>query len=293
MALYRRARSTRLLVVSLVMASLITITVDFRGGQHGPLESFGSKLELTVIGPLQSAVSKVFHPVSAFFGGLAHIGSLDSENRRLRADNQRLRTLVAENVTINRELARLRKLFDLQQSLGLKGVTASVVGESLSNFEWSVTIDKGSSSGVRSGLPVVTGEGLVGRVEQVSSNWSTVMLIIDPRSSVASRLASSGEAGLMVGRGRNTPVMDLVSPDATVVANEEVVTAGYRGGVYPPGVLVGFVSSEYARPGSLTKSILVRPAVDFSSLEFVEVITGTKKPVPAPTPSPSPIRRGK
>src|SRR5213593_1347144 len=162
MALYRRARSTRLLVVSLVMASLITITVDFRGGQRGPLEAFGSKVELTVIGPLQSAVTKVFHPISAFFGGLVHIGSLASENRRLKQENERLRTQAAQNVSMQRQNERYRKLLGLTERLGLSGVAATVVGESLSNFEWSVTIDRGSSSGIKPNMPVVTGEGLVG-----------------------------------------------------------------------------------------------------------------------------------
>src|SRR5436190_11926097 len=276
MALYRRARSTRLLVVSLVMASLITISVDYRGGQRGPLEAFGSKLELTVIGPLQGAVSRVFHPVSAFFGGLVHIGSLASENRGLQAENERLRTQLAQSLTTQRELRRLQKLSGLGQQLGLTGVTANVVGESLSNFEWSVTINRGSSNGLRVNMPVISGEGLVGRVEQVASNWSTVVLVIDPRSSVAGRLAVSGETGLVTGERNRPLVMDLVNPGTTVAPQEQGVTSGLEGGVYPPGILIGVVTSEYSRPGSLTKSVLVAPAVDFSSLEFVEVITGSQ-----------------
>src|SRR6266511_2873061 len=109
MALYRRTRSTRLLVVSLVMASLLTITVDFRGGQRGHFESFGSKLALTVIGPLQNAVSKAFHPVGAFFSGLAHVGSLESENAALEAENARLRSQSIRSVSIERDRDRLLK----------------------------------------------------------------------------------------------------------------------------------------------------------------------------------------
>lgn len=278
MALYRRTRSTRLLVISLVMASMITITVDFRGGQDGPLETVGSKLALTVIGPLQDAVAKAVHPVGAFFGGLVHIGALESENRHLREENERLRAQVAQGASTERERNRLLKLFDLQQRLGLKGVAAEVIGESLSNFEWSVTINKGSSVGVEVEQAVVAGEGLVGRVVDVASNWSKVMLIIDPHSAVAARLVTSGETGLLVGRGKDQPTMDLVSPDAVVAAAEQVVTSGYQGGLYPPDIPIGFVASQYTRPGSLVKSILLRPAVDFSSLEFVEVVTGIRKP---------------
>lgn len=276
MAIYRRARSTRLLVVSLVMISLMTITIDFRGGRRGPFETVGSKLVLTVVGPLQNGVSKVFHPVAAFFGGLVHVGSLESENRALKEENARLRNQASASVSIERERDRLLKLFDLEQRLGLKGVGAEVIGESVSNFEWSVTINQGSSGGVKVDMAVISDQGLVGRVIAVASHWSTVQLIIDPHSAVAARLVSSGETGLVAGRGRNAPSMDLVSPEATVQPNEQVVTSGYQGGLYPPDILLGFVSSTYTRPGSLTKSLLIRPAVEFSSLEFVEVVTGAQ-----------------
>jgi rod shape-determining protein MreC len=256
------------------MLSLFTITVDFRGGQRGPFETFGSRVELTIIGPLQQAVSRVFHPISAFFVGLTHVGSLESENRALKDEVQRLRTQVNQSVSTKRELERLQGLLKLEGTLHLKGVVGRVIGEGISNFEWSVTIDRGSADGVKVNMPVVTGEGLVGHVVTISPHWSSVMLIIDPRSAVAGRLVTSGETGLILGQERRPLTMDLVNPNSTVAPQEQVVTSGYQGGLYPPEIPIGFVSSTYTRPGSLTKSLLIRPAVDFSSLEFVEVVTG-------------------
>src|ERR671936_653049 len=92
MAVYGRARNTRLLVVSLVMASLLTITVDYRGGQSGPFEAAG-RAAYTVVVAVQSAVSRVIHPVGAFFSGLAHVGSLRAENQALK---QQVRALEAQ-----------------------------------------------------------------------------------------------------------------------------------------------------------------------------------------------------
>ncbi|HEX9235159.1 MAG TPA: rod shape-determining protein MreC, partial [Actinomycetota bacterium] len=95
----------------------------------------------------------------------------------------------------------------------------------------------------------------------------------------------------------NPMIMDLVNPDTKVFPNELVVTAGYQNGLYPPEIPIGFVASVYAKPGTLTQSILIRPAVDFSSLEVVEVVTRVaprpaqspaSKPTPAATASPSP-----
>jgi rod shape-determining protein MreC len=275
------------------MASLITITLDFKGGQSGPLELAG-KAALSVVGPLQDAVSRVFHPVASFLGGLARVGSLESENRRLTDEVERLRQAAGTRVSTERELQRLQRLLELDQSLGITGVTATVIGASPSNFEWSITINRGSADGVKVNLPVVAGEGLVGIVTEVSLHWSAVQLIIDPRSAVAGRLASSGETGLVAGQRGNPMIMDLVNPDVKVAANELVVTSGYQGGLYPPEIPIGFVSSVYARPGSLTKSILVRPAVDFSSLEVVEVVlkanpkpATTLKAKASPNPTPS------
>lgn len=272
MALYGRARNARLLVISLVMLSLLTITIDYRGGQSGPLEVAG-QAALSVVGALQSAMSKVVRPVGNFFTGLGHLGSLQAENQRLKERVQTLERQAGQGVSLERENGELRRLLGLRRSLGLEGKTADVIGESVSNFEWSVTIDRGSTDGIGLNMPVVNGEGLVGHVVQVAPGWSRVQLIIDPDSAVAARLASSGQTGLVTGRRDRDLRMELVSPEAKVFPDEQVVTSGYQGGLYPSGIVIGVVSHVYQPPGSLTKLIDVRPAVDFSSLQFVLVVT--------------------
>jgi rod shape-determining protein MreC len=273
MALYRRARSSRLLVVSLVVVSLLTITVDYRGGQSGPLERVG-EAALTVLAPLQSAVSKVFRPIGAFFSGLVHVASLQKENDRLRLELQKARTDSTTTAALRRQAEQMSKVLKLQHSLGLEDVVAAtVIGQSLSNFEWTVTLDEGSSSGVKLDFAVISGDGLVGHVVRVSPNACVVQLIIDPHSGVAARLAASGETGLVKGEtDRRDLTMDLVSPDTKVRLSEPVLTAGYAGSLYPANIPIGFVSHVYSGSGSLTETLNVRPAVDFSSLEIVEVV---------------------
>jgi rod shape-determining protein MreC len=278
MALYSRPRNTRLLVVSLVMLSLLTITIDYRGGDSGPFEVAGQSA-LTVVGAMQEGVAKVFHPVAAFFSGLAHVGALKSENERLK---QQVRVLQDERVSIisaERQNENFRRLLKIEQSLSLTGVTAGVVGQSIGNFEWSVTINRGSSDGVRKDQAVVSGDGLVGHVVEAAPHSSKVMLIVDPESAVAGRLAGSGETGLVIGRtDRRDLTMDLVDPEAKVFPDEQVLTSAYvigkQSGLYPPGIVIGLASHVYTPPGSLTKVIAIRPAVDFSTLEYVLVVTG-------------------
>jgi rod shape-determining protein MreC len=273
MALYSRPRNTRLLVVSLVMVSLLTITVDYRGGQRGPLEAAGQGA-LQVVVALQSGVSKVMHPIGSFLSGIAHIGSLRSENARLKAELEAAKAQAGQTISDKRIIQELTRLLKLEEGLQLKGATGRVVGESVSNFEWSVTVNVGSADKVKLDDPVVSGDGLVGHVVEVAPHACKVELIIDPDSAVAGRLASSGETGLVVGQRSKPLTMDLVNSNAKVFPNEQVVTSGYQRGLYPPEIPIGQVSHVFSRPGSLTTTIELSPAVDFSALEFVLVVTG-------------------
>jgi rod shape-determining protein MreC len=272
MALYSRPRNTRLLVVSLVMVSLLTITVDYRGGEKGPLEAAGQGA-LQVVAALQSGVSRVVQPIGAFLSGIAHIGSLRSENNALKAQIKTLQGQASQSISEKRIIQELTKLLKLSEDLQLTGVSGRVVGESVSNFEWSVTIDKGSADKVQINDPVVSGDGLVGHVIQVASHACKVQLIIDPESAVAGRLTSSGETGLLVGQRSRPLTMDLVNSTAKVFDQEPVVTSGYQGGLYPPEIPIGTVSHTFSRLGSLNTTIEISPGVDFSALEFVLVIT--------------------
>jgi len=286
MALSRRARSTRLLVITLVFVSLLTITIDYREGQSGPLELAG-KGALTVVGPMQQAVARVAHPIGAFFSGIVHIASLQSENRRLQDEVRKLRTENTQAIGAVVENDQLRGLLQIKARLGLKGVAASVIGQSPSNFEWSVIIDAGSSEGVKTDEAVVSGDGLVGHVTEVTPRWSKVTLILDPTSAVAGRLVDSGDTGLVVGNGNHDMSMQMVAPSAKVNPGEAVVTAGFKGGLYPAGIILGLVSHVAPAEGSLSKVVSIAPVVDFSSLQFVLVVTGTRPVPPPPSPSPS------
>src|SRR6266508_1363717 len=145
MALYSRPRNTRLLVVRLVMLSLLTITVDFRGGENGPLEAV-SRGAVSVVGALQSAVTSVARPVGNWISGVVHIGSLRSENDRLKEEIAKLRTTSDENLSLKAQLVALEGLVRIRDRLQLrKSVAARVIAASVGNFQWTVTIDQGSS----------------------------------------------------------------------------------------------------------------------------------------------------
>ena len=278
MAVRSRARSTRLLVVALVSISLVTITIDYREGDDGPLASMGDAA-LTVISPLQEVVSKVTHPIGNFFSTLFRLPSIRDERDVLRERVDALETQLNEGRADQQRLADLEALLGLRESLGPKVETtaAQVIANSVSNFEWTIEIDKGSSDGIARDMPVIASAGLVGHVVQVGANSSRVQLIIDPDSFVAGRLDVSQQTGLLAGQGNQDLQMSLVESTAEVEPDERVVTAGYKirdvaESLYPPNVLIGTVSRVLEEDAATEKFVTVRPAVDFSSLSLVLVV---------------------
>ena len=230
MATRQRPRSTRLLVVTLVAISLAVITLDYREGQSGPLAGLG-RAALAVIVPMQRAVTDVTRPVGNFFSGLAHLPSIQSENQDLTNQLAAAKAQLQTMAQLRAQYAELLGLLQLKQSLAPDAVSALVVGNTLSNFEWTATIDKGSADSITINMPVVTGNAsgaiLVGHVVDVATHASRVQFIIDRSSTVAGVLGTSHQAGLVVGEGDQDMKMTLVSPGTQIAGNEQVFTQGY------------------------------------------------------------------
>ena len=266
-----------MVVITLVTASLVVITVDYKGGSSGPLAEVG-KAALSVVAPMQDGVSRAFHPVSHFFSALADLPSLKSQRDALQRRVDSLEQSASTVTSLQYQVNQLRAEINLASTLlsGMQTTGADVVASGVSNFEWSVTIDKGSHDDVKVNDPVVAASGLVGHVVQVTPTASKVLLIVDPDSHVAARLVVSRETGLLQGGGSQDLSMGLVDANTSVQPNEGVETAGYQNGLYPPGIPIGTVASVQATPGALTESVTVHPAVDFSTLDVVLVVLGPR-----------------
>lgn len=273
MATYQRPRSTRVLVLALLVTSLVTITVDFRSGERGPLAAIG-RFGAGVIAPLQEGVSAIVRPVGGFFSTLFRAGSLKEQNAALEAQLKELAGDIPYSTALFRENEALRSLLEVGNRLEFDVMGATVTSGGVSNFEWAVWVDKGSDDGVYLDQPVITGSGALGHVVKLTPSASKVMLLIDPESKIAVRLASSGKTGVLVGQRDEDLRIDLIPPDTEVPAGERVITATYGPGrsIFPPGVPVGEVSKVVPAEGGYELQVYVRPSVDFSTLEFVGLI---------------------
>jgi rod shape-determining protein MreC len=274
-------RNTRLLVVGLVALSLAIITLDFREGDAGPLATVGRAAQ-TFMAPLQEGVTTAMKPVGDFFTGLAHLPSLARENQDLK---NRVAELEGAAAAYPSTLARVQQLADL---VGLKdlfpgSVSAMVIAYGPSNFDYSVTINKGANDGIAQGQPVVAGSArsprLVGIVVSVTSISADVQLIIDRNWAAAGQLATSKETGLVSGQGDQDLRLDDIPLDTKFPSGDEpeyVFTVSYEvaghHGLYPPGLLIGQVSKVYAGVNATSDQVSVSPSVDFASLEYVQVL---------------------
>ena len=280
MAIRQRTRSARLLVVTLVAASLAIITVDYRAGEEGPLADAGRALS-SALAPMQRAVSSVVQPVSNFFSSLAELPSLSQRNKELQSQVDDLRTAQQVDQELREQIEDLERLLGLQAVLP-RTIPARVIASGVSNFEWTITIGVGSDDGVAVNMPVVTGASdaarLVGRVIRVTPISSDVQLLIDREFAVPATLSTSHEAGIVEGRGEDELRMALVVPGIEVSETEpeSVFTLGFEvegePGLYPPGILIGTVSHAFSAPGAVDSFVTIRPAVDFSTLQHVLVI---------------------
>lgn len=167
-------------------------------------------------------------------------------------------------------------------------VAASVIGRDPSPFLHYIIIDRGSDDGIRHGMPVVTNQGLVGRVDAVTAGAARVQLITDPASVVNVHLQSSKVEGQIRGSVTGEISLEMVPQDTELQLGDLVLTSGL-GGNYPPDILVGQLSDVRKRPDQLFQSAVVQPVVDFSTLQAVLVITNFRPVqlgplIPTPVP---------
>lgn len=262
-------------LVSLLVVNFVVMAVDARDadGQHKLLRVWTQ----TFASPLQSASSKATGATSGFFEQIWNFRSTASENEQLK---QRVSSLEAELNNARQaetENERLKSLLKLNEESDIKNVPARVIARDPSIWFNTITINRGSTSGIAVNMPVVTGTGIVGRVITVSPFASQVMLITDEKAgagAVVGQLGQSGALGSVRGRadlGVGIIEMRYVSGLEKVEVNDSVMTTG-QDGIYPPGLNVGRVVDVKKGTATQAHQILIQPGAQLDHLEEVAVL---------------------
>ncbi|HSS60546.1 MAG TPA: rod shape-determining protein MreC [Candidatus Limnocylindrales bacterium] len=226
----------------------------------------------SALAPLEQAMTSVAAQAQRVASVFGDVSSLRAENSRLRAADEALRRQVVELNAAAKENASLRQALDFQKSSGHHLVAADVIGVGPDGFSRTMEIDRGSADGVRSGMIVVTGAGLLGRVREAGPHAAIVQTLADPQSRVNVYLPKSGLQGTVAG-GPAALQLELQHTIGVVAANGEWVLTSGVGGGYPRGLVVGEVASVNHRDAATTDEAQVAWVNDASNLSFVLVIT--------------------
>ena len=276
----RSRRTRRVTLAVLVLVSLTFITLDYRMSDQSPLTPLRAGLAEIIV-PLQRAVAGATAPAARVVGHLGRLNDAEDRARQLQRENGRLRQRLHDAALDRATADQLRRLHLLAGAGGYRVVPGRVVALGVSDgLEWTVTLDLGTRDGVREGMTVVNGDGLVGRVKRATGTASVVLLAIDPISAVGSRLEGSGQLGLCRGAGLHPLRLQLLDAQAPMAVGDRVVTGPYGETTYAPGVPVGVVSRVAGTQGSLVRLADVHPYVDFTALDLVGVVVAPPRTDP-------------
>jgi rod shape-determining protein MreC len=277
----RSVRRRRAVLAGLVALSLVLLTAYFGEGAGGGLGSV-QRGAMEVLAPVQEGATRALKPLRDLFGWFGDTLDAKRERDALRKENTRLERQVAQLQVDRRDAEQLRELEEIN-SAGKLGaydpVQARVIARNPSVWDSTLTINRGSSDGVRPQQPVVNGDGLVGRVTEVSGGSAVVLLLTDKDFGATAETARSGEPGI-VGSAVGAPgdlLFDMVGSASRVQKGEIIVTAGTQDerlrSFFPPDIPIGRVSRIEQGEGPLDTKVHVTPAADLRRLDFLEVLT--------------------
>ncbi len=263
------SRSLQTIVIALLAIGVVVLALG------GYLTSLSNFVNQTIVGA-QTWVSTRYLAVVDFLTVPRDVASMRQRNAELEAEVARLQTQMIELQQQVTETQILSALVDFARASPENTYkAATVIGRDPSPFLRYVIINIGSNDGIRRGMPVVTEQGLVGRVDAVTPDAARVQLIADPSSAVNVSLQNSKTEAMLVGSITGDLSLDMISQDVTVQPGDGVLTSVLGGG-YPPNILVGQVISVRKLDYELFQQATVQPIVNYDQLQFVLVITNFK-----------------
>ncbi len=301
--MYTPNRNRLSLLISLFVLALVALVLH----QTGYLQS----LEDLALGALEPALGGVLETrtgaeqVANTFVDVdkmrTQLAQLQRQVDVMTLDNVRLNELENENKTLREQLAYKQANSDFE----LLGATvlqrnpdlAHVIGNDPSTLVRFIIVDQGLAEGVKSGMPVITPKGLVGRVTDTGSHWAKVLLILDPSSSVNAVVQSTRATGVVAGEPgnvvNNNLLIKYVPQGEAIKVGDLILTSGL-GGNFPKRLIIGQVTVVRKHDNEMFQEATIGPTVDFARLEFVLIMKKftpsdiTTEPTPTPTPAVKP-----
>jgi rod shape-determining protein MreC len=268
LARYRRA----VILTTALLLSFLLMTLQVRHEQA--VVHFTRQAVLFAVSPFIQVTAVIVGGVTDAWHDYVDLRHVREDNKRLQGQSAVMERRIQQLEEQALETQRLQRLLALRESAGVDSLAARVVGKDATNWFKTILVDRGSLQGVRRNMPVVSPDGLVGRVLEVTPTTAKVQLVTDPMSAVGgliqrTRVTGIVSGGLAVGaRVRYLPLL------ADVTVGDELITSG-MGGLFPKGIPIGRITAVERKSGALFQEAALQPAADLSRLEHVLILKTT------------------
>lgn len=272
MSIPKKYRPTAIVILVIVFSVILLILNMKMSSDTG----FMRKFILDVAAPIERLIRMPLDKTITVWNRYLFLVGLGEENRRLKRDNDQLKNQLLRYQEGYLEGMRLQKLLTLKEQTGYAYTTARVIGMDQKSLIKTILINKGTSHGIRNGLPVMNDQGVIGRIIETSWHVSRVLLISDGNSNIDALVQGTRVQGMLQGSGTMRCVLKYIAKTEEVKAGDLVVSSGMTE-VFPKGLLLGTVIRADKKDPGLFQRIEVIPAVDFTRLEEVLVLMVAEK----------------
>jgi len=276
MASFGRARRTQNGVLR-PFALLVVVSLLLLVARNTDVVRASSTFLTQLLVPVQQVLANVGAAGDRFASAISQIDRLRDDNSRLQTENDRL---TLENVRLREQAIvgqQAERLQTLQRSIPFESVPAPVIARDPTGVLHSIVLGIGSDDGVKVGHVVLSDQGLVGRVSEVGTNYSKVLLVTDSSSVVSALVQGSRATGIVRGQFGDSLIMDWLLQTDPVKEGDVVITAGLGIGnelrsLYPKGLVIGTIAQIQTAEAAAYNRAIITPAVDLRRLEHVLVV---------------------
>ena len=251
---------------------------------------FHDRVIVGITSPIQASISWVIDQVTSGFHNYVYLWHTRRDNITLLEENRRLLRDIANLRETQQENTRLRKLLNFEEKFTLESIVARVIAKDVSTEFRAIRINRGETSGIKRNMPVITNEGIVGRVLRTTPDTADVVTILDLLSAVDAIDERSRARGVIEGYTDETCLLRYVLRTDDIQIGDVLVSGGL-GGIFPKGVPVGVVSRVNRKAFGISQEVEVRPTIDFTKLEEVMVVTRASNEALPIEPSSGPVQK--
>ncbi|MBQ7000586.1 MAG: rod shape-determining protein MreC [Oscillospiraceae bacterium] len=284
----RNLFSTRVKVI-LVLAGLLTVGLAILSGVTNT--TIPDLVVQGVLAPFKAAATTLTRTAEKYYSYMFRYEALAAENEVLKAQIAEMEDVARQADSVSRENERLRNALNFQAAHeDYVMVDAYIIGWSSTDWENTLTINRGTNAGIAENMCAVTDNGeVVGLVTAVGTNWAEVTTVLDSTLEISGTISSSGYNGMVSGgyvEGHETLLQMNYLPSAAIIRNkEQVVTSGST--VYPRGLIIGSIVDAGFEETGIAKYARLDPAAEINSLEQILIITQYTTEVVPYTPAPT------